>query len=231
MLVSSASRVAVAAFVACCALAFGGCNTLLDNRPADIGSDLFANQPADGESDASTPPNEAPRDSDASRPSREPDVDASTAPAPPECLVGAKPCAGACVSTDDAATGCGGPTCESCAAPHAKPTCVEHQCALGACDTGWADCNHLPADGCEVDLSAPASCGGCGIACVPVPNAAVACTAGMCAAQCTAGFGDCNHDPADGCEKPLLDDKHNCGECGRTCIFGHCEAGTCVWKL
>jgi hypothetical protein len=68
------------------------------------------------------------------------------------------------------------------------------------------------------------------MACTPRKNADVACTAGMCTAQCQAGFGDCNLDAADGCERSLLKDRHNCGQCGRFCIFGRCEDGTCVVK-
>jgi hypothetical protein len=58
----------------------------------------------------------------------------------------------------------------------------------------------------------------------------VACTAGACTAKCQPEFGDCNNDPADGSEKRLTKDKHNCGQCGRICVVGDCVAGNCVWK-
>jgi hypothetical protein len=45
--------------------------------------------------------------------------------------------------------------------PHAKPTCSNGVCGY-QCDFGFADCNHNPVDGCEIDtLNNPDNCGGC----------------------------------------------------------------------
>jgi hypothetical protein len=44
------------------------------------------------------------------------------------------------------------------AVPHGKPGCASGRCLVGQCDTGWADCNGLPADGCETQC-APAAPG------------------------------------------------------------------------
>jgi hypothetical protein len=71
------------------------------------------------------------------------------------------------------------------------------------CAAGWADCNHADA----------------------------ACVAGACERQPAARFADCNRQAADGCETEILKDEHDCGECGRPCLIGSCQAGTCVWKL
>ena len=43
------------------------------------------------------------------------------------------------------------------------------------CDATHADCNHMPDDGCEVDLSGPNNCGGCGNACAN-PHGTTTCT-------------------------------------------------------
>lgn len=219
-----------AALLAAAALAFGGCNSLLDNRSADIGEELFETVPADGGKAS----REATRDGGASAPSPDAGAEAgaAVAPLPPQCLVGTKPCGELCVSTGDPYFGCGGPTCERCAPAHATAACAGEACAIGACAAGWADCNGLVADGCETDLAAPASCGACGVTCGPAgPNAESSCVAGACVTQCAAGFGDCNADPADGCEADLMNDGKSCGQCGKRCIIGSCQAGDCFFKL
>src|SRR6185295_8219684 len=60
---------------------------------------------------------------------------------------------------------CGGCT-TVCSGNHlAMRNCSNGACS-GACDPGFADCNNnRQGDGCETDLSLPASCGGCGQAC------------------------------------------------------------------
>jgi hypothetical protein len=64
-----------------------------------------------------------------------------------------------------------------------------------------------PANGC-----AAASCSGCN-----VPNAVPACAGGACAiGSCTAGFGDCNRDPSDGCEADFSKPS-TCGGCHTQC--------------
>ncbi|MEA2749280.1 MAG: hypothetical protein QOI41_3423 [Myxococcales bacterium] len=228
------TRSVVTTIATAAALAAVGCNSLLDNRPADVNADLFATAPT-GDGGALR---EAGRNADASLtdPAKASggnanDADGGTEPLAPQCLVGTKPCGDVCVSVDDPYYGCAGPTCERCAPSHGAGACVAGQCAPGTCATGWADCNGLPSDGCEADLSSVATCGACGVACAAAPNADSACAAGACETTCVAGFGDCNHNAADGCETQLLDDKHNCGECGHRCIVGVCEAGNCVWKL
>ncbi len=57
----------------------------------------------------------------------------------------------------------------ACEGRGAMWACVEGECAVLGCDVGFADCNANPADGCEADLSRPATCGGCGITCT-APN-------------------------------------------------------------
>jgi hypothetical protein len=54
------------------------------------------------------------------------------------------------------------PTCPTCTpVPHATPVLI---CSL-MCHAGWADCNHVQADGCETPLGTNTNCGACGNAC------------------------------------------------------------------
>lgn len=61
--------------------------------------------------------------------------------------------------------------CGGCAMPcstnHVTGTLCSAGACSGACEAGWADCNHdKRSDGCEVDTDSDAqNCGGCGIAC------------------------------------------------------------------
>ena len=117
-----------------------------------------------------------------------------------------------------------------CSSRNGTPNCAAGRCAI-ACAQGFADCNN-PADGCEVNVStSTAHCGRCGNAC-PVPrNATATCVMSVCGFTCNPGFGDCDGDPANGCERPLTSDTSHCGACNRACdIPGtrwECRAGTC----
>jgi hypothetical protein len=70
----------------------------------------------------------------------------------------------------------------------------------------------------------------CSPACVN-PNGTTACVNGRCAPMCSTGFGDCDGDPANGCETST-DTTSNCGMCGRVCTSDAgtpaCNAGTCA---
>ncbi len=91
-----------------------------------------------------------------------------------ECIPGTRPCAGRCVGKDDPG-GCG-PACVQCPAPpNTQPTCQANVCGA-VCLPGFADCNAVPADGCEVDVRTnPAHCGACGVVCPTGVCAAGAC--------------------------------------------------------
>jgi len=54
------------------------------------------------------------------------------------------------------------------------------------------------------------------------------CKEGKCVvAACTAGFGDCDGNPANGCEAELAKNAQHCGKCGNSCGAGLCDQGTC----
>jgi hypothetical protein len=60
---------------------------------------------------------------------------------------------------------CGGCNIVCPTYPHTLPTCAGGTCGY-ECVYGWADCNHIAADGCEVDiLNDPNNCGGCVAGC------------------------------------------------------------------
>ena len=77
-----------------------------------------------------------------------------------------------------------------------------------------------------VDTSGDAAhCGGCTTACLG-PRRAGACVAGACTlGACQPGWGDCNADPADGCETNLGVDTGSCGACGAACALQNAVAG------
>lgn len=62
-----------------------------------------------------------------------------------------------------------------------RPHTTMSECAFAGrclvwCAPGWADCDRLGSNGCEVDFNNPNSCGGCGIRC----GAARFCFHGVC---------------------------------------------------
>jgi hypothetical protein len=206
-----------------------GCNTLLDNRPGEPREDVSPTSP-DPEG---VPGDGAQRDGGASgssgpQPATDRDDDAGTNDSG-ECAASMKQCGGICVSKTDPHFGCAGVLCELCAPPHATAACVAGACAVGTCAAGFADCNGLPADGCEADVSRVTSCGACGVVCPARPHYQPTCVGGVCAGVCAPGFADCNADPSDGCETNLLNERLDCGQCGRVCIVGKCKAGKCTW--
>jgi hypothetical protein len=122
------------------------------------------------------------------------------------------------VDTTTDVANCG--TCTNlCATPaHGTAGCAASVCGVSSCDTGWGNCNGLAADGCETDTTtAVANCGTCGTVCPAPLHAAASCAGGTCGmGACTAPWGDCNADPADGCEIQL-NTIIDCGACGRAC--------------
>ncbi|MGK3992346.1 hypothetical protein [Sorangium sp. So ce1024] len=114
----------------------------------------------------------------------------------------ANPANGCEANTDTSLAHCGG--CGmACDLANASEACVDGACGLVACIAGFADCNGVVADGCEVSIASdPASCGACGVNCAEaIPNAVVGCSGGTCTfGGCLPGFYDLDGSLANGCE-------------------------------
>lgn len=110
--------------------------------------------------------------------------------------------------------GCGAAHACVTGQPHADTTCVMGMCQL-ACNPGYADCG--PAPGCESALSAPTSCGGCGMGHVCTTD--LVCQASMagsysCVAACSGGS------TVHLCDASCVDtatDPANCNGCDMMC--------------
>jgi hypothetical protein len=118
-----------------------------------------------------------------------------------------------------------------CSVANGAPQCSGGTCQIKACNTGFADCDQNPANGCETNLSSVNNCGQCGKVC-STANATPSCTSGQCViASCNAGFADCDQNPANGCETNLSN-VNNCGQCGKVCSTANatpsCTSGQCV---
>ena len=159
------------------------------------------------------------------------------------CGPGESCCFAQCISTDSDPNNCGGcglvcnfgDTCTngSCQTaecttavqcddgnPCTFDTCVNFQCVNTpqpglACDDG---------NGCTVSdtCDSGGSCVGLPVQCGPNSF----CSGGTC--FCLPGFGDCNSNPADGCEVSLNTSLNNCGSCGNVCVTPPNASATCV---
>jgi hypothetical protein len=131
-------------------------------------------------------------------------------------------------------THCGrcGETCGSIA--NATRTCSSaRRCDYTSCTSGFADCDMNRSNGCETATSSTlTACGSCTTNCnTTVLNATGrTCVMSTCGyGACAAGFGDCDANRANGCER-ALDTITHCGACGNACGAGEtCNAsGDCA---
>lgn len=118
-----------------------------------------------------------------------------------------------------------------CAPAHATAACPSGACAVGACDAGFGDCDGDASNGCESPLDRIESCGACGVRCAPA-HATPSCDGTSCRIDaCSAGYADCDLDPATGCEANLTTNT-TCGDCATRCgpVPGgatFCRGGRC----
>jgi hypothetical protein len=134
------------------------------------------------------------------------------------CGAGQKACpdqsgASHCVGFDHAEFGCGHAQCAPCSLMNATARCdPSNNCAVAACNTGFAHCDSVPEHGCETSIFTDV--GNCGVlagACGHVCDVGVgshnvlaaACVSGACQiGSCTAGYRDCDRQISNGCECP-----------------------------
>lgn len=113
--------------------------------------------------------------------------------------------------------------------------CSAGGCRIVSCATGYADCNGVFSDGCEINTTNnKGHCGGCtsgptttwdgGFVCDNLyANGTGTCSAGSCGFNsCNTDYGDCNTDASlgssgNGCETYLVGNDENCGTCGNLC--------------
>ena len=150
------------------------------------------------------------------------------------CAAGFGDCDGSvgtgCETQLNSASNCGG--CGvTCDLANASESCSTGSCTLGACASGFGNCDGDSSNGCETALNTVANCGTCGTIC-NLANAVEACTAGACAVtSCSSGFANCDGLAANGCET-ALNTAANCGGCGTMCLLPNaissCGSGSCV---
>lgn len=140
------------------------------------------------------------------------------------CAQGGQACNGICELTVTDNNNCGacGKVCNDGTFANASATpCANSTCSMGACNQGYADCNHNTADGCEVNLNNDANnCGACGNVCMTQganTSGTPSCQSSICVNSCALHYGDCDGNPANGCETNLSSDANNCGGCGNVC--------------
>ncbi len=117
-----------------------------------------------------------------------------------------------------------------CTNAHGSTSCSAGACQP-SCAAGWGDCDGNPDNGCETNLTTSTdNCGACGTKCTNA-NGSTSCSGGTCQPSCSAGSGDCDSNPVNGCETNLNTSVNNCGACGTACTNSHgttnCVGGTC----
>jgi DNA-binding beta-propeller fold protein YncE len=153
------------------------------------------------------------------------------------CVMGFQDCDGVADNGCEADVRTSGANCgacgRSCTVAHATGVCTAGTCAVASCETGFGDCDMSPANGCEVNLQSDAShCNGCGMRC-NLAGATATCAGGRCdIAACNAGRGDCDMNPANGCEVDTQTTVAHCGACGAACNLPNataaCAGGRCA---
>ncbi len=104
-----------------------------------------------------------------------------------------------------------------CNLPNATAACSNGGCVVASCNSGFQDCDGLPANGCEINTNTNAlNCGGCGAAC-STNNGTPSCGGGQCSITCLPGFANCDGSAANGCEINTTNNVNNCSSCGNVC--------------
>jgi hypothetical protein len=132
---------------------------------------------------------------------------------PSTCAGGALDCSGTCVSSDVHDCGTCGHDCTGLPHVSGATSCTTAgACSFpaSACAPGWADCDGNPDNGCEQDITTPASCGACGNVC---PADDPVCGGGACVTGCPAA----TPEPCGGTCVNTASDPGDCDGCGHVC--------------
>ncbi len=142
-------------------------------------------------------------------------------------------CATACVKNSDC-TGTRGDfpylVCERgrCVPPEDAGVAVRPADATSGNETG----SDAP-PGCEDITTDVNNCGRCGNVCAG-NNATWTCVSSECVPECNPGWGDCDGDPSNGCERDIAGNALSCGSCGKpdssisVCESEVCQNGVCA---
>jgi len=161
--------------------------------------------------------------------------DASTPDAGPcggACGAGTVCVSGACVAVDAGSpVDAGALDAGTVDAGEDRPGVVDVGAEAGPIDAG----SDVPLDAGPMD-ALPTGCTSitagncCGVACPTPAHGVAACLGGRCGvANCEANYGDCDGDPANGCETDTRATTAHCGACGAACSAGRdCVDGACV---
>src|SRR5262249_2009033 len=120
----------------------------------------------------------------------------------PTCDAGWSDCDGnpnnGCETQVNSATNCAacGVTCNL---SHANSSCSTGTCAPTSGNAGVGNGDSVPSTGCETPLNTTTTGGTGGRVCTTA-NGSTSCPSGPCVPACTTGFGDCDGNPANGCE-------------------------------
>ncbi len=113
-----------------------------------------------------------------------------------------------CAACGNACTNTNGTT--SCGTVAGALDCIP------VCSANFRSCDGNPDNGCETSTQTLTDCGACGTPC-NLANASETCPNGVCTlGTCTAGFGNCDGTPGNGCETTLGNTTH-CNACGQGC--------------
>ena len=104
-----------------------------------------------------------------------------------------------------------GSTGSACAIPHAVGVCVAGLCRLVSCEDGFGDCDGLPDDGCERDVTTATDCGRCEAACQPDQRCQLGARGRLCSETivCLPDRLDLDRAEATGCEWALGPERTN----------------------